>query len=109
MGSIEKKISDYIDDLNAGKKPDSHESADESPEFEELAGIVRIVRCLKEPEMPGADYPKKLVAAVTPGQTHTTVSKKKKKHGLPGRPPRRQCLFWHCCLISCFPLPGAPT
>ena len=79
VGSIEKKISDYIDDLNAGKKPDSHESADESPEFEELAGIVRIVRCLKEPEMPGADYPKKLVAAVTPGQTHTTVSKKKKK------------------------------
>jgi len=78
-GSIEKKISDYIDKLNAGKKPREHGSAGESREFEELSGVVRLVRCLREPEMPGADYPGRLAAAIASGKTRGAGSAKKRR------------------------------
>jgi len=59
-----KKLSDYIDKLNEEKKPKEHGNASESPELEELFETVRMVRRVKEPALPKADYPKRLSRAV---------------------------------------------
>jgi len=58
MDKNEKKLSEYIDKLNAEKMPDEHECLPDSPELEELMDTVRKIRSLKEPALPDADYPK---------------------------------------------------
>jgi outer membrane lipoprotein-sorting protein len=60
MSNNEIKISDYIDRLNAGKIPNEHYEADDSPELGILQETVRTVRGLKEPAMPENDFPKRL-------------------------------------------------
>ncbi len=60
MDDAEIKISGYIDDLNAEKRP---EYEAESPEMQELLHTVRLVRTLREPAMPGKDFPGNLAAA----------------------------------------------
>jgi outer membrane lipoprotein-sorting protein len=65
MGNIQKKLSDYIDKLNAEEKPAEHENPTDSPELEKLARTVRLVRSLKEPALPDADFPRRLSCAVT--------------------------------------------
>ncbi|HHV71226.1 MAG TPA: hypothetical protein GXX38_01275 [Clostridia bacterium] len=64
MDGIENKLSDYIDQLNAEKKPDVHEDFSDSPELEELFAVVRMVRTLKEPTFPDEDYHRRLVRVV---------------------------------------------
>ncbi|WP_066309574.1 sigma-E factor regulatory protein RseB domain-containing protein [Bacillus sp. FJAT-29814] len=63
MDNIEKKVSDYIDQLNAERKPDEHEAPAHSEEMEQLFQTVRMVRSLKEPAMPEGDFSKKLAQA----------------------------------------------
>lgn len=62
MNEMERKVSDYIDRLNEERKPDEDEQASE--ELVELYQTIRLVRSLKEPAMPGPDYPMKLVQSV---------------------------------------------
>lgn len=60
MHNNEKKISDYIDSLNEEKKPKEHGSTDVTPEMEELFETVRLVKSLKEPDIPRDDFPEKI-------------------------------------------------
>ncbi len=64
MEDIRKKISDYIDCLNAEKKPEEHENPIDSPEMDELMNTVRLIRTMKEPDMPEKDYHKRLAGGV---------------------------------------------
>lgn len=72
----EKKLSGYIDSLNAEKKP---EYEIDSPETEELMHTARLVRTLREPAMPGRDFPGKLAAGTARRLAH------KKSSSKPGR------------------------
>lgn len=56
----EMKLSEYIDKLNAEKKPKEHENPTGSPELERLMASVRKVRTLKESSLPDDDFPRKL-------------------------------------------------
>jgi len=64
MCNNEKKLSEYIDILNSEKKPREHDNSSDSAELEKLFGTVRLVRSLKEPALPPADYPKKMARNV---------------------------------------------
>ncbi len=64
MEGMEKKLSDYIDKLNAEKKPEEHENSAETPEMEKLMNTVRLVRTLKEPDMPEKSYARRLAGDV---------------------------------------------
>lgn len=81
MSKNEKQLSDYIDILNAEKKPKEHGNPSNSPELETLFKTVRLLRSLREPGLPAADYPEKLAGAVAlklPGSR----SRKKKRSRL---------------------------
>lgn len=71
MDKMEQKLSDYIDQLNAEKKPDEDEYTTDSEELKELYQTVKLVRGLKEPTMPDVDFKNKL--------THIKGAKKSKK------------------------------
>jgi len=94
MDKNEKKLSEYIDKLNAEKMPDEHECLPDSPELEELMDTVRKIRSLKEPALPDADYPKKL-ARVVSAQLSQKSAAAKKKMDMAGRSG--------CCCGSCCP------
>lgn len=64
MRDIEKKLSDYIDSLNAEKRPEILNQSVDTKELEELMATVNEVRSLREPELPGADYPQKVTHMV---------------------------------------------
>ncbi|GAE89451.1 LolA family protein [Acetivibrio straminisolvens] len=78
MDNNEKKISEYIDKLNAEKMPKEHECPEDSPELMELMDTVRKVRSLKEPALPEVDYPKKLARAVGGQLWQKAVTKKRR-------------------------------
>ena len=59
-----RKLSEYIDKLNAEQRPDQHETPEDSPELERLYHAVRLVKSLKDPALPGKGYPERLAAAV---------------------------------------------
>ncbi len=64
MNELEKKLSDYIDDLNAEREPEKHQGVADTPELENLLSTARIVRTLREPAMPAPGYPERLAQAV---------------------------------------------
>jgi len=74
MSRVEKQISDYIDVLNEERKP---EGDFESGELEKLAATARLVRTLREPEMPDASFPHRLSKAVA---QEIQQQKQKKKY-----------------------------
>lgn len=74
MDANEKKLSDYIDSLNYEQKPKTHHD-DESQELDELYQTVRLIRSLKEPEMPDKNFSTKLTQMVK--KKKTTKHKKK--------------------------------
>ncbi|MED3717976.1 sigma-E factor regulatory protein RseB domain-containing protein [Geobacillus thermodenitrificans] len=78
MHDNERRLSDYIDQLNAEKKPKEHEHSAADPELQELFHTVRLVRSLREPAMPERNFPAKLVRTVT-DQLVPTKPKKKKR------------------------------
>ncbi|MDF2589271.1 MAG: hypothetical protein K0S41_3112 [Anaerocolumna sp.] len=59
----EKKISNYIDQLNKEKKPKEHKTEIDN-EQEELLSSIRMVKSLKEPTYPDEDFPKKLAKSL---------------------------------------------
>ena len=61
MNSDEIKLSEYIDSLNKEKKPQEHGNELEAKEMEELFDTVRLVRSLKEPDIPRENYYEELV------------------------------------------------
>lgn len=72
MDRDERKLSEFIDDLNAEKKPEGHgsiaqENTEDTPELEKLFAAARLVRSLKEPAMPDNDYPERLARNVADG------------------------------------------
>ncbi|MGJ3222569.1 hypothetical protein [Geobacillus thermoleovorans] len=78
MHDNERRLSDYIDQLNAEKKPKDHEHLGADPELQKLFHTVRLVRSLREPAMPERDFPAKLVRAVTDQLVQTKQKKKKR-------------------------------
>lgn len=107
MANNEKKLSCYIDQLNAGKKPKEHESGMDSQELEELAEAVRLVRSLKEPELPDTDYPKKLAAAVASQRQRKAPVKRARRKWLAGTAAIAAILVLVLILNVMIPLPGS--
>jgi outer membrane lipoprotein-sorting protein len=64
VNNLESRLSDYIDDLNAERRPGEERGADGDPELEKLLATVRAVRRLREPALPDAGYPKRLAKTV---------------------------------------------
>ena len=64
MDDKERRLSEYIDRLNSGKKPEQHGEKESTPELERLYDTVRRVRSLREPDLPDRDYPDRLAGAV---------------------------------------------
>ena len=79
MYKNEKRLSDYIDSLNADKKPKAHEKSYNSSELDELFHTVRQVRRLKNPTMPEPDYPKRLAKSVHSRLRANNVSRKRNR------------------------------
>lgn len=79
MDDREKKLSSYIDSLNKEKKPSEHESADETPEMAELFETVRLVRSLKEANMPKNNYDKELADNINKQLLKEKASRKPKR------------------------------
>ncbi len=67
MTYIDKKLSNYIDQLNKEKTPKEHRNSSHSEQFESLMGVVREVRSLREPAYPDEEFPKRLVASLQKG------------------------------------------
>lgn len=66
MDHNERKLSDYIDSLNAEKTPNEHKYPTNSSDLEQLFKTVRQVRSLKEPTLPGPDFQQRLVQSDEP-------------------------------------------
>jgi outer membrane lipoprotein-sorting protein len=67
MSKDERVLSEYIDRLNAEKRPVEHGNKESLPELEKLFDTVRLVRSLKEPAMPEGGYSKRLARDVAEG------------------------------------------
>jgi len=79
MDNIENRVSEYIDSLNAEKKPKEHEGAANPAELDELAGTVRLVRSLKEPVLPDENFPKRAARVVAGRLSRKPYAKKIKR------------------------------
>ncbi|MGI6085795.1 MAG: LolA family protein [Acetivibrionales bacterium] len=87
MSKKEKKLSAYIDRLNAEKKPFENEHEKNDNELGRLFGTIRLVRSLKEPAMPEEGYYKKLTKSIS-----DSLSDKK--------PPKTKRRTWKACLAA---------
>jgi outer membrane lipoprotein-sorting protein len=65
MSNKEKDLSEYIDSLNAEKRPKAHENMTDSPELEELMDTIRMLKILKAADVPSPDYGKKISKEIT--------------------------------------------
>ncbi|OPX84129.1 MAG: hypothetical protein A4E53_03904 [Pelotomaculum sp. PtaB.Bin104] len=65
MNEPERRLSDYIDALNAEQEPEENQAGAIAPELEKLMATVKLVRTLKEPDLPALGYPERLAKAVT--------------------------------------------
>lgn len=79
MYKNQKRLSDYIDSLNADKKPKAHGKSYNSSELDELFHTVRRVRSLKKATMPDPGYPKRLAKSVHNSLTASNASRKRNK------------------------------
>lgn len=64
MNTTENKLSEYIDRLNAERKPSEHKEPDSSGEYGELLETVRLIRTVKEPSYPDGDFSKRLASGM---------------------------------------------
>ncbi len=81
MDKTEKRLSDYIDALNAEQEPEKQQGPADTPELEKLLATVRLIRTLKEPELSDSGYPQRLAQGVADEiqkkhQTHLQPSAK---------------------------------
>jgi len=60
MDDHEKRLSDYIDALNAEQEPEKHYGPADSAELEKTLAAARLVRTLREPALPDPGYPQRL-------------------------------------------------
>jgi outer membrane lipoprotein-sorting protein len=87
MKQNDEKLSKYIDQLNAERRPMEHTRDTGSEEFNQLADTVRRVRILKKPPMPEDEFEKKLIASLhyksggksMKQETHVTSNIQQKK------------------------------
>lgn len=63
MKNDEEKLSEFIDRLNAERKPDAFSEEDEG--LDELYSTAKLVRSLKEPEMPNSGFEEELISTLT--------------------------------------------
>lgn len=80
MSNKEKDLSEYIDSLNAEKKPKAHENMTDSPELEELMDTVRMLKSLKEADVPSSDYGNKISKEITKKMKDKNNSKRPKRN-----------------------------
>lgn len=73
----QRKISKYIDRLNAEKKPGEHGEGSKREEFEALAETVRKLRSLREPVMPKGEYVEQLKASLHGGEALKQAKRRK--------------------------------
>ena len=76
MSDKEKVLSEYIDSLNAERKPKEHEGGTSSPELEELLDTVRMVKSLKEPTLPDSSYKERIAGELVNKLPRKKESKK---------------------------------
>lgn len=69
MKDNERRISEYIDQLNAEKMPREHRSTEEDDEIQRLAEVVRRVKSLREPDRPGEQYLQKFKGVLQSNRT----------------------------------------
>ncbi len=55
-----RKLSEYIDKLNAEQRPDQHGAPEKFAGTRRLYHAARLVKSLKDPALPGSDYPERL-------------------------------------------------
>lgn len=79
MDNKEKKLSDYIDELNNEKIPKEHYSEERDEDLDELYETVRMVKSLKEPVFPEEGFIKILSDNVNLELKDKKSSKKSKK------------------------------
>jgi outer membrane lipoprotein-sorting protein len=84
MNDEEKKLSSYIDSLNEEKKPLAHEGSAETSEMEELFETVRLVRSLREPNLPVNNFGEKLAQKISNKLVYEKNSKKYRKRWVLG-------------------------
>lgn len=65
MRKKEKILSEYIDSLNADRRPAQHGKPAESAELEELMDTVRKVRSLREPAIPGDGFESRVTSGLS--------------------------------------------
>ncbi len=70
MDENEKKLSNYIDAFNAEQEPEKHYGPADTPELEKILTAARLVRTLKEPVLPDANFPKRLAQGVANSRSH---------------------------------------
>jgi outer membrane lipoprotein-sorting protein len=107
MKNKERKLSEYIDKLNAGQKPEQHGKPTDKSELEKLCETVRKVRSLKEPDMPAGDYPARLAASVNKGLIRNNPENNKKRIWLTGMAGVAAILVMAVMLNSILPFGGA--
>ena len=91
MNEQAQRISDYIDSLNEGKKPQEDERSAESEELRTLYRTVRLVRSLREPSMPDAGFPQRLAhAVIEEAQNGKSTDEGDFAAALPSPPRKRQ-------------------
>ncbi|MFC5601752.1 outer membrane lipoprotein-sorting protein [Sporosarcina koreensis] len=78
MRNDEKRLSEFIDRLNAERKPDA--LSEENGELEELYSTAKLVRSLKEPEMPDSDFEERLIGSVSEHWRKKAPRKRTKRH-----------------------------
>jgi outer membrane lipoprotein-sorting protein len=76
----EKKISNYIDQLNKEKKPKEHIKTEINSDQEELLSSIRMVKSLKEPTYPDEGFPKKLAKSLENKSLEKGLFHKQKKY-----------------------------
>lgn len=74
----ERKLSKYIDNLNAGRIPREHKNGLQKKEDQDLLETVRKVRSLREIEYPDDMFQQRLMSSLTGGET---LKKKKNRIG----------------------------
>ncbi|MDF2544954.1 MAG: hypothetical protein K0S47_4672 [Herbinix sp.] len=75
MDKVEKRLSEYIDQLNDEKTPMEHRKGRHSSDYEKFLNTVRMVKSLKEPEFPKEEFEKRLTDSI---QTYSDKDLKEK-------------------------------
>ncbi len=79
----DKKLSEYIDQLNKEGMPKEHRSSVRENEYDRMTDTVRRVKSLKEPVMPDNGFEERLVSSVRKRRTEQDLSGGSHRSGKP--------------------------